>query len=510
MDESAVWIYLAAYLIPMMFFFYMGIDVMIRDSKKVEHRLLALITFCYIMLFMEEYIRHQLPISYSAELAAFWFSNAGIMIPGLGFHFIVKFSGMDKRMPRYVYPYIFYTPVILVVLNVIGSDKVISAHQFVQAGVWKIPVYNMQYYIAMAASILNNLLYVIPLMYGRKRAVTAEHRAIYDRLMYGVLIVALWHVLFGFIKFGDSLPPYPYLYGGLVWCFFLRHTMRKYDFLNFTDKRYEMLFNLNPAAILLVDTSGKIKEANPGARQLLHTVRLDDIKLYALLNNEVRSRLEQRAPIRSLEATVFIGGKQLDLLIDGDYISVDYEPHAILIFRDVTSQNDIQKEIRFLAFHDALTRLPNRRYFYEKLGEAIQDATQRGGKLAVILIDLDGFKQINDRYGHQAGDEALQHAAAIISEYAGAGEIAARLGGDEFALFLRHDPSPEYVRETVRQLAHTFRQSKFTYQREAVSVGMSAGASLFPDDGRDLDALLNRADKAMYEMKRAGRSEEVS
>ena len=110
MSTSEVRVFLFAYLLPILFFVYMGADVMLRNSRKTEHRLLCITAGIYILLFVEEYIRHQLPISYSPTLVALWFSNVGILMPGLGFHFLAKFSGIDKRMPRYLYPTIFYLP----------------------------------------------------------------------------------------------------------------------------------------------------------------------------------------------------------------------------------------------------------------------------------------------------------------------------------------------------------------------------------------------------------------
>src|SRR5690554_8163640 len=107
MSIQEVWTFFFTYLIPIVFFIYTGADVMLRNAKKTEHRLLCLTACVYILLFIAEYVRHQLPISYSPVISALWFSNVGIIMPGLGFHFLAKFSGMDKRMPRYLYPAVF-------------------------------------------------------------------------------------------------------------------------------------------------------------------------------------------------------------------------------------------------------------------------------------------------------------------------------------------------------------------------------------------------------------------
>jgi diguanylate cyclase (GGDEF)-like protein len=195
----------------------------------------------------------------------------------------------------------------------------------------------------------------------------------------------------------------------------------------------------------------------------------------------------------------------VEVLIDGDYVSVDNEPHMILIVRDVTGQKESQEEIRFLAYHDPLTRLLNRRYFYEKLNEAIQEAEEKSIRLAVILIDLDLFKETNDKYGHEAGDEVLRHTARIIMETADPVGMAARLGGDEFVLFIRDISSVSFIEEMIEKLQMRFAVEELWYREYPIPVRMSIGASFFPDDGTDGDTLMMNADKAMYQVKRSGK-----
>ncbi|WP_239614317.1 sensor domain-containing protein [Cohnella mopanensis] len=477
-----------------------------RNSKKVEHRLVSLTSLCFLLLFMEEYVRNQLPLDYSPELAAKWFSTIGILIPGIGFHLFIKLSNLDKKLPRFVYPYLFYLPVLFVLVNLFTNDKMISANEFYHEGLWKLPVYNKPYYIAMTASIVNNLLYLIPLMKVRANAKTRELREIYHQLIFGVLISATWFTVFGLIDFGSSLPPYPYLYGGVLWCFFLRQTMKKYDFLNFVDKRYEKMFNLNPAAILLLDHQGNIKEANPSAKQLFDRFRLDYAEFYALISEEIRQRIHNLEAISHVEMTLHNGDHRLDVLIDGDYLMVEYQPYIILILRDITKQKEDQREITFLAYHDPLTRLPNRRYFYDNLESAIQEAGNLQHKLAVVLIDLDYFKEINDKYGHQFGDQVLMHVANRIQETIAPDGMAARLGGDEFVFFIPSVTSMLQVESMIHHLQNSLEQHELLHAQHPISLSMSIGASLFPDNGKDGDALLNSADKAMYKVKHKGKN----
>ncbi|TVY02327.1 sensor domain-containing protein [Cohnella terricola] len=506
MSPSQVIVPIFTHFFPILFFVYMTIDVLARNSIKVEHRLVGATSFCFMLLFAEEYVRQQLPISYSPLVAGLWFSVVGIAIPGVGFHLFIKLTHLEHKFPRYVYPYLFYAPLVVVLMIIFIDHQLVSATDFYQSGIWKLPIYNKPYYVAMTASVICNLLYLIPLFTARANTVSRELRGIYNQLIVGVGISACWFIVFGLFDFGDSLPPYPYLYGGIVWCFFLRRTMKKHDFLNFLDKRYEKLFNLNPAAIVLFDLHGKIKDSNPSAKQLFAMSRLDGANIFMILNEDFREWIRSRQEIKNVEMTIQIGNKRLDVLIDGDYVLVEYQPHMILILRDVTMQMENQREIAFLAYHDPLTRLPNRRYFYENLEAIIDDARSHHHKLALVLIDLDYFKDINDKYGHQVGDEVLLYVADVLRETTSNHGMAARLGGDEFVISIHRASSIQFVESIIHTLQLKLAVFKPIDAQEPIPLGMSIGVSFFPDNGLDGSALINSADKAMYSVKREGRN----
>ncbi|UKS25931.1 sensor domain-containing diguanylate cyclase [Paenibacillus sp. HWE-109] len=494
------------YLLPILFFLYMGLDVLLRNTKSSEHRLVSVMIGLYFLLFLEEFIRYQLPIAYSGVLAAKWFGSVGILIPGIGVHVLSKFARLDRRMPKYIYPYVFYIPVIVVLINLFSKERIISTALFNQVGVWKMPILDKPYFITITVSLVVSALFLLMIARGKSNASTVERKAIYNVLSRGASLVLIWTALTGYLDFGDALPPYPYIYAGLIWCFALRLAMIKFDFLNFIDKKYEKLFNLNPAAILLLDQHGRMKEVNPSAKQLFQLMKLKHVTFYDLVGEAAKDHIQSRKAISDFETTICTEEKRIDVLIDGDYVWVDNEPHVILIIRDITAQKENQQVITFMAYHDPLTLLPNRRFFYEKLEEAIQDARVRQQQLALIIVDLDLFKETNDTYGHKVGDEILQHAARLINESAAQQGVAARFGGDEFVFFLNEISSVEFVRDKLNQLQQTFIQDVFMHEGAAIPIGLSLGVSFFPSDGDDVDTLLNSADKAMYEVKRKGRT----
>lgn len=175
-----------------------------------------------------------------------------------------------------------------------------------------------------------------------------------------------------------------------------------------------------------------------------------------------------------------------------------------ITIRDISDVKAHEQELSRMANEDALTALPNRNWLRHFLPAAIDRAHERNGKLALLFIDLDGFKKVNDSLGHSAGDELLQIAAARLSAVLRHGDRAVRLGGDEFTVIL--DPlesiaDAEHVADRIIQAFNT----PFELLRGRDTVGASIGISIFPRDGADAEALLRHSDIAMYHAKAGGK-----
>ena len=161
--------------------------------------------------------------------------------------------------------------------------------------------------------------------------------------------------------------------------------------------------------------------------------------------------------------------------------------------------------IRLLALHDPLTRLPNRRLFQDRLHEALQWARHHGGMGALLLIDLDGFKAVNDRLGHPTGDRVLRTVAERMRDLLREPDLVARTGGDEFAALLHGVSDPETAREVADRLVRAIAQP-IDLGGAMHRVGASVGIALFPRDGSDMLDLLVRTDQALYRVKQDGRN----
>lgn len=174
-------------------------------------------------------------------------------------------------------------------------------------------------------------------------------------------------------------------------------------------------------------------------------------------------------------------------------------------YEDVTERRAVERRIEYLAFHDGLTGLPNRSLLEDRLAQAIASAERHGHSFAVLFVDLDGFKEVNDQYGHDRGDEFLKEMARRLAGTIRGGDTVARMGGDEFVLLLAQVNGRADVTNAVDRLLEMFRQP-IQVGEATVSVTASIGAALYPEDEVNGDTLLRHADVAMYHAKEHGRN----
>jgi diguanylate cyclase (GGDEF)-like protein len=159
-------------------------------------------------------------------------------------------------------------------------------------------------------------------------------------------------------------------------------------------------------------------------------------------------------------------------------------------------------ELYHRATHDALTGLANRALFYDRLRQNLAQARRKSAKIGLLNLDMDGLKPINDRFGHRAGDAAIREAANRISSVARQTDTVARMGGDEFAVILPEIPERHIAADHARRIGEQIRLP-FAFEDNDLALDASIGIAVFPDDGDDLDALIEKADQAMYHTKRA-------
>ncbi len=292
---------------------------------------------------------------------------------------------------------------------------------------------------------------------------------------------------------------------------------------------YRALFETIRDGIVITDLNGEVIEANPAFLRMLGYAPDECAELtHPRLTPPEWAEQDERALRQCLKRGYSDTWEKEYIRKDGSRLPVEIrvwladgaEPSGrgrelLAVVRDVSERKIAERRIRRLAFFDGLTGLPNRQLFQTRLEEALEHATERGESVAVLFIDLDRFKQVNDTLGHGAGDRLLCAVARRFSKVVRKNDVVARagegshelpisrLGGDEFTVVLRikHPDEARIVAERLQRVL----EEPFRIESHEVFIGASIGIATFPDDASDAETLTRKADTAMYNAKDRGR-----
>ena len=181
------------------------------------------------------------------------------------------------------------------------------------------------------------------------------------------------------------------------------------------------------------------------------------------------------------------------------------KPATLSFFSDITERKQMEATIRQLAYHDTLTGLPNRSLFNDRIKMALAQARRNKQKLAVLMLDLDKFKLVNDTLGHDVGDQLLKAVASRLNSLLRESDTIGRMGGDEFMILLSDINSQEDAIRVADKILQSFKLP-FEFDRHKLHVTTSIGISVYPKNGKKASTLLKNADKAMYNSKASGRN----
>lgn len=186
---------------------------------------------------------------------------------------------------------------------------------------------------------------------------------------------------------------------------------------------------------------------------------------------------------------------------DGDGNPINY----VGVFSDISQLKETEEELKFLAHHDPLTNLPNRVLLRDRIEQAIKNARRDQNRLAIVFLDLDRFKLINDSFGHAAGDEILQQVAQRLQSSLRNKDSVARISGDEFVLLIEDVKQADSLVILIDRIFESF-SATFNVTETKLKISASLGVSIYPDDGDNAETLLRNADAAMYDAKEDGRN----
>jgi diguanylate cyclase (GGDEF)-like protein len=270
-------------------------------------------------------------------------------------------------------------------------------------------------------------------------------------------------------------------------------------------------------ALVFVDDDQAIACCNPGARRLFQSDSdaLRNRPLASLLVEtpagalgDLCRRVSREPPPRTLGLP---RGVLLARCSDGQTTPIEGSISRVrvgafqgcsLLLHDITDQVRSEERLHYLANHDALTGLPNRLALRDRLDDAIRRHHRSGAQFALLFVDLDNFKLINDQYGHLVGDTVLQACAERLVAASRETDVVARLGGDEFVILLEQLESPRELRLVTTRILQLLRGHRIRIGPHEIEAGASLGWALYPRDGRGADELLELADNAMYAHKR--------
>ncbi|MBF0166516.1 MAG: diguanylate cyclase [Alphaproteobacteria bacterium] len=279
----------------------------------------------------------------------------------------------------------------------------------------------------------------------------------------------------------------------------------------------EAVFKNVDTGIFVTDAEGAIVRTNPAFTRITGYESEDVIgKTADLLKSGVQEDSfyeEMWEKLRSLghwEGEIWNRRKSGNiypewLRIDAVLDSAGRLTNYVATFTDITFRKEIENQLRLQATHDTLTGLPNRYLFTDRLLHALAQADRSTQKAALLFVDLDGFKEVNDSYGHMAGDQLLIEVATRLQALVRATDTVARLAGDEFTLILSGVIKWQDASTVAEKVVETLSQP-FLLKEGQASISASVGIALYPDDATDSDKLLIAADAAMYAIKQKGKN----
>lgn len=279
------------------------------------------------------------------------------------------------------------------------------------------------------------------------------------------------------------------------------------------------VFGSSTSAIVVTDSSGRIVAVNPAfteitgfdAEEVMSTdpraTVIDpahhDARFFSEMSEslQARGRWEGEVFARRRSGETFSALLSMTTVRDAE----GHPSHFVSMYSDITARKAAEARIEFMAHHDALTGLPNRIRLRERFAQAVGRTHQEKSRVALLFLDLDRFKTINDSLGHSAGDELLRGISERLSRCVRAQDTVCRQGGDEFIILLGDIDERKEVEELAQRVLDGA-ADPFTWEGRVLPTSCSIGIAMYPDDGSDFDTLMKRADIAMYQSKASGRN----
>ncbi len=279
------------------------------------------------------------------------------------------------------------------------------------------------------------------------------------------------------------------------------------DRLKESEERYRGIVEMSPDAIL-IEVDGQLVFANSAAKRLFGETEYRQLIGRTLLQLGLSDEYGGTTPepTERIEALAMrLDGSTFEVAVRCMPLIYDGQPAMQVVARDISDRKRLEKQLAYQATHDALTGVSNRSALLEHLDEALAQARRSRSSVWVAFLDLDRFKQVNDRLGHRAGDQLLETVTARLNRLLRKGDLIGRYGGDEFILVMRGATDAELNPQMLERIMQVIGEP-VELDGHTLSVTCSLGVTSFPEDGHTPQLLLDRADAAMYRAKQSGRN----
>ncbi len=287
---------------------------------------------------------------------------------------------------------------------------------------------------------------------------------------------------------------------------------RFYRTARLNEAKLNTMFNNAPLSIIVLDAENRVLLWNAEAEKTFLWRAKDIVKKSILIIVPPEKHAEvERVLAAAHKSHNVLHHKNINIKKDGSEILCEWmnapfkdkQNHSgfmICMARDITEQEQLKKALEHAAHYDNLTSLPNRALIFEKLKQSLETAARQRTKVAILFLDLNSFKAINDTLGHEVGDVLLMTVAQRLPQAIRESDYAGRLGGDEFLIILQDINSLENAQRIANNIRNLIRQP-CVINTETVTIDVSIGISLYPDDTTEINALIHQADKSMYQAK---------
>ncbi|WP_411346952.1 putative bifunctional diguanylate cyclase/phosphodiesterase [Paenibacillus sp. WLX2291] len=522
-----MYVFVIAFFISFVPFVALGLlalKILWRHPDHALHRLTMLLISAIALIFLSDFLTQVLDhhIARQITIRGTYIFSFGAM--ALLIYFFTKLSRVT--LPGFV----LHTAAAIPLCGIVLMECIPSVFSITvaQGRYWRVEVQSIGFqYLVIVISCYTMIYLLLIMWFGYRKLKSKRIYQHEQRMMLTIIRGSFYAVVWLLTSFviSEWLRDNPYVpidslptYAGLILAYTLQLSMSKHQFLIGEVQRYKLLFTLSTHGIALINSRGIAIEMNPAFRTIMGVAAdrndVSVLQLYPeeqredIINMQKKGYSERRMPQGIQLPVINFLGDSLTIEVNSDFLEIEGELYCYAMIRDITKEQKDQQRLLELAYTDSLTGLANRYQFSLYIEQMLKQCRADGTHLAVMQMDVDHFKWINDTMGHSAGDQLLVHIAGLIRRHIPETSLVARMGGDEFALLsvLTSDQLQQEATEIANRILSGFHR-EVNLKEKYYDVSCSIGIYISENERDTPEMLLSHADIAMYHAKKLGRNQ---